>query len=386
MQVATDSLVVTLPMPICIVVEDVGWWRGQDGSANNEPFRNGFSRDHCLDDYRAIARLAGRLETRIVLGMILGEWDRHNILKDVPGATWMGSSWDNGRNCGPWIDEAASFLRDNRRRLELACHGLCHEFWHNGSMERSEFHDRDCRMRSRDIVARHLDAFFAIFDECNLPGAPRIFLPPALLHSFGSGSASPQALLYRYGIRHVVTRFSKARRYAEPFHEKFTWECGVGLLERGMAPVPWHAAATSPSWDFNNPVLPLHWSNLIHHEPERNFDIVDRWAEMLKKAVGNMDYYIAEDFLACRQQALAFYLAKLSVHNGEIIIKPCVPADAPEYDGSVTVKIKCSPDCCWQCTGARIVSHRNDAPGISTVCLRLFDGHEAIHIFRREPV
>ena len=137
MQVALNDLIVSLPMPIFMVVEDVGWWQGGDGSANNEPFRNGFSRRHCLEDYRALARLAKRLKMRIAIGMVLGEWDRHNLLRNVVGATWMGSSWDNRSNCGPWLNEAAQFLRDNKDWLEIACHGLCHEFWRDGRMERS---------------------------------------------------------------------------------------------------------------------------------------------------------------------------------------------------------------------------------------------------------
>jgi hypothetical protein len=57
MQVAVNKLVVSLPMPIFLVVEDVGWWQGRDGSANNEPFRIGFTRRHCLADYQALGRL-----------------------------------------------------------------------------------------------------------------------------------------------------------------------------------------------------------------------------------------------------------------------------------------------------------------------------------------
>ncbi|HSW38167.1 MAG TPA: hypothetical protein VLL97_01595 [Acidobacteriota bacterium] len=381
MQITADHLVVSLPMPICVVVEDIGWWRGYDGSAQNEPYRNRFSRDHCLEDYRALARLAGRLRARVVLGMVLGEWDRRNLLKNVSGATWMGASWDNGRNIGPWVDEAATFLRDNSHLLELACHGLCHEFWHNGRMERSEFHDLDCRMRPPEIVNRHLDAYFEIFADNGLPGAPRIFLPPAMLHSFDSGDGSPQSILHRHGIRHVVTRFSRARWYAEPPHEKFTRECGVGILERGMAPVPWHTASAPAAWDFSNPVLPLHWGNLIHHDPERNFDIVDRWADLLEHAGRSLDYHIAADFLSCWKQAVVFHTAEIAADRGSVIIRPRVPAGIPDYDGTVIVKITCPPDRRWRCSGAEIVETQNDVSGITVVRLRLLDHRETIRIF-----
>ena len=380
MQVALNNLVVSLPMPIFIVVEDVGWWQGRDGSVNNEPFRNGFSRRHCLDDYRALARLAKRLKMRIAIGMVLGEWDRRNVLRDVAGATWMGAAWDNRINQGPWLDEAAQFLRDNADWLEIACHGLCHEFWRDGRMERSEFHDSGGIMRPADIVRSHLDAFAKLLKEYKLPGFPRIFLPPALHHSFGNHCDSMQAILYDYGVRYVVTRFSKARRYAKPLHENLTWECGVGLLERGLAPVPWREAAASPVWDFNNPILPLHWSNLLHPDPAKNFTVVDRWVEILEKHANSMAYVLAPDFASCWKQAAAYHLAKLTAGEGKITIDLGLLEQVPEFDGSITLKISYPPDRIWRYRGGQIVSSQCDPSGMQTVVLRRLPGQSFVEM------
>ncbi len=382
MQVSLNNLVVSLPVPIFIVVEDVGWWQGRDGSADNEPFRNGFSRRHCLEDYRALARLAKRLKMRMAIGMVMGEWDRRNHLRDVVGATWMGSSWDNRINQGPWLDEAAQFLRENEEWLEIACHGLCHEFWREGRMERSEFHDPSGHMRPRDIVKSHLNAFAKLLEEHKLPGFPRIFLPPALLHSFGNGEDSMQAILHDYGVRYVVTRFSKARRYSEPLHKKITWECGVGLLERGLAPVPWHEAAASPTWDFSNPILPLHWSNLLHPDPAKNFAVVDRWVEMLEKQANSMDYVLAPDFASCWSQATAYHLAKFSADERKITLDLGMLETVPGFDGSIFLKIQCPPDFIWRCRGGRIVSCRSDSFGIETVRLRPLQGRHVMEVWR----
>lgn len=380
MQVAVNGLVVSLPMPIFLVVEDVGWWQGRDGSADNEPFRNGFSRRHCLADYQALGRLAKRLKIRIAIGMVLGEWDRRNLLRDVVGATWMGASWDNRINQGPWLDEAAQFLRDNENRLEIACHGLCHEFWRDGRMERSEFHDSGGIMRPAEIVKDHLDSFAKLLEEYKLPGFPRIFLPPALHHSFGNDRDSMQAILYDYGVRYVVTRFSKARRYAEPLHENLTWECGVGLLERGLAPVPWHEAAASPSWDFSNPILPLHWSNLLHPDPAKNFAVVDRWAEMLEHQASSMDYVLAPDFGSCWKQAAAYHLVKLTAGEGKITMDLGLLKQVPEFDGSIILKIRYPPDRTWQCRGGQILSNRKDSQGVQVVVLCPLAGKSFVEI------
>ncbi len=378
MQAAINDLVVSLPMPIFVVVEDVGWWQGTDGSMNNQPFRNGFTRRHCLDDYRALARLARRLKMRIALGMVLGEWDRDNLLKDVAGATWMGDSWDNRINQGPWLDEAAGFLQDHQAWLEIACHGLCHEFWRNGRMERSEFHDQSGQMRPRESIKRHLDAFAKLLTRNNLPGLPRLFLPPALHHSFGNGRESIQAILHEHGIRSVVTVFSRARRYSEPMHEKITWECGVGLLERGLAPVSWHEAAARPIWDFENPILPLHWSNLLHHDPGKNFAIVDAWAEMLENKANTMAYMLAEDFASCWSQAAAYHLVKLVASEQKIIIDLGELQTVPGFNGSISLKIQCPTDLHWQCLRGQIVSCKTAPSGIETVRLRPLKGQQIV--------
>lgn len=266
---------VFLPMPIFPVIEDVGWWQGEDGSAAQQPYRNAFPRRHCLADYQALARLADKLGVRIGLGMVLCEWDRNNMLADIEGATWMGNRWNNQINQGPWLDEVAEYLRHKRDSFELGIHALCHEFWHAGKMERSEFHDRYGNMRPRQVIKSHLEAFGAILEQNGFSEFPRLFFPPALYHSFGNNKDSIQALLHDYSIRYVITRFVQARRFAPPYHENITWECGVGLLERGLSPVPWNESACMPNWDFSGPILPLHWGNLLHPEPENNNDIVD---------------------------------------------------------------------------------------------------------------
>ena len=380
MQVVVDRFTVSLPMPIFIVVEDVGWWEGADGSAKNEPFRNGFPRNHCLDDYRVLVRLAKRLKMRIAMGMVLGEWDRSNLLRDIVGATWKGKAWDNKANCGPWLEEAADFLRSHSHCLEFACHGLCHEFWENGLMQRSEFHDGMGRMRPGHVVRSHLEAFLRIYAESNLPGNPRLFLPPALLHSFGNDRQSMQAILNEYGFRHVVTMFSRARNYCPPLHEKITWECGVGLMERGTAPVSWHEAAASPKWDFANPILPLHWGNLLHVDPEKNQQVVDGWADMLEIQGDSMEYLLAPDFISCWRQAAAHHLVKLVADGQKITLDLRELAKVPGCDGAIILKIDCPTDLLWRCRGGEILSRRKDPSGVQTIELCSLPGCSLIEM------
>ncbi len=359
---------VFLPMPVFPLIEDVGWWQGEDGSAKQQPYRNGFPRRHCLADYQALVRFARKIGVRIGLGMVLGEWDRNNVLKNVPGATWMGSNWDNRTNQGPWLDEVADYLRSNLDVLELGLHGLCHEFWHRGTMERSEFHDHRGIMRPPQVIRAHLDAFATILEHNGFTEFPRLFVPPALNHSFGNGQESIQAILNGYGIRYLVTRFARARQLAPPCHEMMTWECGVGLLERGLSPVPWHEQASVPVWNFTGPILPLHWGNLLHLDPQCSTHIVDAWASMLLERAFGPEYILTKDFAACWRQAALLSFGELLVEGNAVIVDwGQRPQDMPGACGTFWLKMHGEPQRALVVQGAQVVSDRLTNSNIRTL-------------------
>jgi hypothetical protein len=368
--VTYKNMEVFLPMPVFPIIEDVGWWQGEDGSAAQQPYRNAFPRRHCLADYQALVRLADRLGVRIGLGMVLCEWDRNNSLGAIKGATWMGNHWNNQINQGPWLDETAEYLRQQRGSLELGLHGLCHEFWHEGKMERSEFHDCHGNIRSRQVITSHLEAFGTILEQNGFSEFPRLFFPPALNHSFGNNKESIQALLHDYGIRYVITRFSRAQCFAPPHHEKITWECGVGLLERGLSPVLWNVSAAPPSWDFSGPILPLHWGNLLHPDPARNNDIVDGWAEMLLAGTAGPERILVENYDTCWRQAAIFYFGKLSLDGASMVVDlQALPKDIPNSSGSFYIKVRGCHRTLICSQGALIVSDRLDDGNIHTLQL-----------------
>ena len=363
-----DTLV-SLPLPVFLVVEDVGWWQGEDGSSKNQPYRNRFGRRHCLADYQALARLARRLSMRIALGMVMGEWDRTNFLSGVTGATWMGKVWDNTMNQGPWLEEAAGYLRDHRHLLEISLHGICHEFWQDGRMQRSEFHDQEGRMRPEAIVRSHLEAYGVLLTQNGLPDYPRLFIPPALNHSFGNGEGSMQTLLHAYGLDYVTTRFSRARQYSAPIHPDITWESGVVLLERGLSPVDWDVTASEPVWQGAGPILALHWGNLLHPDPERNGEIVDGWADMLLARTAGLDCILAADLAACWRQAAVYSLADMWQEAGSVIIDLGALPDLPCLSGPFYLKIEQGRPLTIHCSGARILSLENAAGNVRIVTL-----------------
>ena len=137
-----DGVAVAIPMPLQVVIDDVGWWSGEDGSARQEPYRTGIHRRHVPADYRAIVELGRALGIRPQAATVLCEWDTENILRALPESTWMGAEWDNSRWIGPWLEEAADVIRQNEAHYELTIHGLGHEYWTDGRFTRAEWADR----------------------------------------------------------------------------------------------------------------------------------------------------------------------------------------------------------------------------------------------------
>ena len=381
---ALSGAVFSLPQPIFLVIEDVGWWQGYDGSARNEPFRNGFCRRHCLDDYRALTRLARRLSMRIAIGLVLGEWDRTNFLKDVPGATWLGKAWDNGINQGSCLDEAAQYLNDHRQFLEIALHGICHEFWHDGQMQRTEFHDARGQMRPEEVVRHHLEAYATLLSQNGIGSYPRLFIPPALYHSFGNGQESMQAILKSFGIDYVTTRFCKTLFHTAPQHPRLAWECGIGLIERGLSPVNWDVAAAPPILGDDNPVLALHWANLLHPDADKNDEVVDAWANMLIEKASGLDFILAEDLAACWCQTAAYFLADFREESNSIIIDLGAIPKLPCFTGAIAVKIRDDQSITWRFQGAKVVGRKTGDDAITTISLLPEPRSTKIEIFCRE--
>ena len=377
------NIKITLPMPVFLVIEDVGWWQGVDGSSYQEPFRNNLKRCHCIEDYQALAHLAKRLSMQIALGMVMCEWDRTDFLKNIPGATWMGKAWNNQKNAGPHLDRVSQYLNAHGHLFEIALHGVGHEFWKGGQMERSEFHDNNGNMRSKNCVIRHLEAFEKLLDQNHILNSPRLFIPPALNHSFGDGSI--QTLLKTFGIDYVTTKFSRARQFNAPKYPKLTWESGVMLLERGDALAPWDKVASSPAWNGPQPILPLHWGNLLHSQPERNFEIVDLWADMLLSKTSGPDFILAEDAAACWRQAAVHYLAVIQNEKNRIIIDLSALPELSSIYGIFSINIQGQPDVYWRAVGAKILEQNRGSENILTLKLLPEEGKKEVVLFPEAP-
>ena len=320
----SGDITVKIPMPIQVVIDDVGWWSGEDGSSRQEPYRTGIKRNHVPADYAAIAELGSILGIRPQAAMILCEWDKFNILRKLPNSTWMGEKWDNSKWVGPWLEEAADIINRNRKNLEITLHGVGHEFWADGKFTRAEWASKDGTMRSRDQVEKHLDFYQEILKQNKLGEFPASFVPTAFCHAFGKNPGSNISIaeiLKERGIKYINTPFSSMANSESVSNHFFGFDSGVITVDRGEDLLDWNMIGVVPKGTIKGPVCGMHWPNLLHADPKRNSESVSEWVKLLKPYNESAGTMLAPDSEQFRVQL---------AHSGCTVVK--IEENAIEFD------------------------------------------------------
>ena len=343
----TDYMKIFIPMPLQVVIDDVGWWSGEDGNNKQEPYRTGINRKHYPADYQAIADLGKKLGIRPQAAIILGEWDRENILRNLPSATWMGDQWDNSKWVGPWLEEAAQIIRDNRDHLELTIHGIGHEYWENGTFTRAEWTDSEGKMRHADQVELHLEYFKRLMDQNNLGELPESFVPAAFRHSFGpseGNSISLAEILKKHGVNYINTPFTSIFNKERIQHTWFGFDAGVMTVDRGQDEFPWTAFPGNPSKQLTGPTCGMHWPNLLHPDPARNSETVEAWVRFLKPFNESADMLLASDSVSFRHQLAHRELTNVYKKRSSVELDFTETDKLPGNTGKEEIILKISSD------------------------------------------
>jgi hypothetical protein len=301
----SGGVTAAIPMPIQVVIDDVGWWNGNNGSRQQEPFRTGIVRNHVPEDYQAIVDLGRALNIRPQAAMILCEWDRKNILRKLPTATWMGAGWDNSKWVGPWMDKAADIIRNNRAHYELTMHGVGHEYWTDGKFTRAEWAERNGTMRPLDQVEAHLDAYAELLEQNQLGPFPSAWVPCAFYHGFGpigESKVSAAEVVKKRGVTYINTPFSIMANREGVQYGLFGFDAGVITVDRGQDALGWTATGVAPTRAVRGPTCGMHWPNVLHPDPQRNSETVDVWVRFLRPFNDRVDAMLAPDSLFFRNQ------------------------------------------------------------------------------------
>jgi len=317
------NLKVFVPMPVQVVIDDVGWWSGEDGNKKQEPYRTGINRNHVPADYQSIVDLGRTLGIRPQAAFILCEWDKENILRQLPTSTWMGEKWDNTKWIGPWMEEAADIIRNSQNYFEFTLHGIGHEYWEGDKFTRAEWTDSNGQMRPRDQVEQHLDFYDKLMKQHNLGPFPKSFVPAAFRHSFGPSEGRDLSLaeiFIKRGIDYINTPFGSMHNRERVQYGLFGLDSGVMTVDRGRDLFSWTAFPGIPSKPIPGPTCGMHWPNMLHPDPERNPEVVKAWADYLKPYNDKPDMMLAPDSDTFQHQLVHHTITQVSVEEDNILL------------------------------------------------------------------
>lgn len=311
---------VEIPFAIQLLVDDVGWWCGANRTDKGEPARSGINRNHTLEDYHALVNLGKALNIKPLAGLIMCEWDKENILRELPTATWMREDWDNSEFKDAPCEEAAHIFRDNPSFIEPAIHGIAHEYWHDkNACTRAEYHDMEHNMRPN--ADKHLEYFFRIYDEYDFGAKAEVVLTPVVRYRFGAdGGKNFATVSKKFGIKSIATTFSIMPCEKDIDDQYFGIDDGIFVIDRGIYEIQPEGGSycrmdCNPSYEIEGPCCGIHWSNMLHPQPERNMETIENWIKFLSRYNNTMDKMLARNKEECFTQLIYRRLASVSVEG-----------------------------------------------------------------------
>ena len=317
---------VCIPYSFLVVVDDVGWWCGNDHRFKNGPSRSGIERRHTIEDYKAIIELGKHLDMRIKCGFVVGEWDRKNTLAYIRNSNKHGADWDNASRLDPQIDEVRDLINANSEYMELAMHGLVHMFWDdNGKIQYAEFYQSDeksgkNRMTPADIVREHIEAYFDILQQNNLTTNIKSFIPPCFRYTYSQEDDQLSAILTEYGIQYISTPFSSMQFAGEEKPIDVGVENGIITVDRTRDLTRWEQVdAKTPDY-IKKSYYGMHWPNFLNMDPEKNMVSVSKWIEYFNKYKEQFDIMPAKDNAQGSTQALYKRFTGITFHQGSIVL------------------------------------------------------------------
>ncbi|MBI5725057.1 MAG: hypothetical protein HZA50_13940 [Planctomycetes bacterium] len=344
----SESADITIPRPVHVVLDDVGWREGGNLSDTGGPYRAGVDRIFDEADYLAVVELGERLNIRPQCAMILCEWDRQNVCAQYPTTTPAGAKWDNSARVGDWAFRARDVFINRAANIEFALHGVGHEHWDNGVVSRAEWHGRGGRRWPREVLDAHIECYRKILAQYGLDPASGMSFPPAFVpcaYAYYWDDADPQstgALMETAGVRYASLVFKGFCTFAGGPPEKPDggFDHGLLVLDRDNT-VAWQAFASVPESMPATSICGLHWPNLLMPDPARNNESVAMWTEYLSRVASQDDLMLAANTAEAWSQWVYRNFASIRRENGRWILDATrLPARALPFAESPILKIR----------------------------------------------
>lgn len=331
---------VCIPLAYQIVVDDVGWFNGWDDRCSDGPSRTGMPRKHVAEDYIALNELGKKINMKINCPLVLGEWDKGNLLRGMKHATNDEKGWDMASQIDMDIAEKCFEAAENSEYIEYAYHGVMHGYWTDGRhVADKEFYipaDDGCKTRysdnlipvSEEYFESHLETFFKIYESWGFKKKIRSFTSPGGVHGSVNDNLKFADILRKNNIIYWADMWNEIREMSCVLN-------GVIYLNnsREALSIPWNAydvdPAILPDYDKTlfdgeaaeeRTVYPAHWPNFLRYNPMENLEKIDAWAKYFKRQGEVFGVMLSRDIAFAGSQALYCKYTKVTYGENKVIL------------------------------------------------------------------
>lgn len=316
----------TIPAPLQINMDDVGWWCGRNDNNIGGPSRTAMCRPHTVSDYQAISDLGKALNTKITCGLVMGEWDMDNRLsKDILHFSHFGKNWNNAayRNADD-MQKAAEILHSPY--IEIAAHALYHGYYMPGvdCADISDFYYRKNDIYHsvpEDEIRNRLDHFFRLCKEHGINTRIETFIPPSYVYRENELTS----ILKDYGFKFCGTIFeSIPRAYSEPYEvpDSVFIENDIITVDRKYNLVHW----ANIDCDFDNieeksfGIFGLHWPNILNADPKKHGETLKKLLPYFRRCENTFGIVMSRNMAFAATQELYKKYTKTLMQNSSIIL------------------------------------------------------------------
>lgn len=311
--------IMTIPRPLQIALDDLGWFCAEDDRKNGGPSRTGVDRKHCYKDYTAVNELGKRLGMKINCGFVIGEWDPDNRLRSVKCLSKYGELWDNASYLDKEEMQMCADEINDSDYIDIAVHGLLHGYYTENidNTDESDYYyhvNKKLVLTDEKEVRHRLDCFFDLLKYYKINKKINSFIPPSFTYRWNDISK----ILVDYGIDYVSTIYKKMECEGEKPTDVGIEDNGIITVDRNNNLIPWNifdADFSKLPTDIAG-VFGSHWPNFLHFDPDRNGEVVDRAVEYFEKCSQNFGTVLSKDMEFCAMQSLFCKFAVITEKDG----------------------------------------------------------------------
>lgn len=318
---------IVIPQALQIVVDDLGWFCGDDDRVNGGASRSGMPRRHCYKDYEAMHELGKALDQKIFCAFCLSEWDPDNRLKKFPTISKYGENWDNARFYDADEVKKCVDVINSSEYIDFALHGIGHGYYceENLNKDSSDYYiikrtenGKERVTTGETYVRGILDSFFELMEYHGIKKEVNSFVPPSGSYLYNDLSK----ILADYGIKYVSAPFRFIKNFEGERPEDIFFENGIITTERYNDLIPWDGHSV----DYRT--LPVryntfgsHWPNWLHEDPDRNMEVIKSAIKYFYRCAEDPETVISRDIKFASTQTMFWKFAEISENEkGETVI------------------------------------------------------------------